>query len=86
ARLRDDLVPNDELGLVINYMTGAFQRSLDGPFALADRYKTIELNNMNTSYLTGYLSALRSVNSEQLRKLANAYLLEEALSCVIAGK
>jgi zinc protease len=86
ARLRETLVPAEELGLVINYMTGAFQRSLDGPFALADRYKTIELNNLNYSYLTGYLSFLRSVSAEQILNLANTYLKDDALTCVIAGK
>lgn len=86
ARLRDEQVSAEELSLVINYMTGAFQRSLDGPFALADRYKTIELNHLNIKYLNDYLGSLRSITADQILSLANTYLKDDAITCVIAGK
>ncbi|MCC6690831.1 MAG: insulinase family protein, partial [Bacteroidia bacterium] len=40
-QLQNNLIPQSELELVKNYMLGDFVRSIDGPFALADKFKKI---------------------------------------------
>lgn len=84
-RLQQDLVSTDELDLVKNYMTGAFQRSIDGAFALADRYKILLLNKMDISYFNQYMGKLRAVTEKDVRDMACQYLQRTELSEVVAG-
>lgn len=85
GRLRDELVGEEELIRVKNYMTGTFQRSLDGPFALADRYKMLHLNSLDSNYLSGFFSSIREVKPEDIQRCAREYLQESMLWQVIAG-
>lgn len=85
-RLREDLIPETELQLVRNYMIGGFQRSIDGPFAQADRHKIICLHEQSDDYYARYLEVIRTVTAEQLRQLAQHYLNQEQLFEIVAGK
>jgi len=85
-KLQQDLVPDDELNLVRNYLAGSFQRSIDGSFALADRYKSVLTYGLGSTYFYNYLSVLKTITSEELRTLAQQYLSAEMLSQVTAGK
>jgi len=85
GRLRDDLVDEEELHRVKNYMTGTYQRSLDGPFALADRHKMLYLNSLDANYLSRFFSSIREVQPEDLRRCAREYLQDSMLWQVIAG-
>lgn len=84
-RLREELIDEEELRRVKNYMSGTFQRSLDGPFALADRHKMLYLNSLDKSYLDGYFSAIQEVGALELRRCAQAYLQESMLWQVTVG-
>lgn len=85
-RLREEAVSEEELTLVKNYMTGAIQRSLDGPFALAEKQKMLYLNNLDSSYLNKQLSAIQAVTAGQIKYCAEKYLQERDFTEVIAGK
>lgn len=84
-RLRDDLIPEEELDLVRNYLWGSFQRSIDGPFALADRHKTLLLAGLGQDYYERYLQVLKTVSPEELREVARTWLQEGDLTEVIVG-
>jgi predicted Zn-dependent peptidase len=86
ARLREELIPEEELTLVKNYMIGAFQRSIDGPFAQADRHKIITLHQLTPDYYDRYLETIRTVTPADLMMLANKYLEENSMFEIIAGK
>lgn len=86
GRLREELIPEEELMLVKNYMIGAFQRSIDGPFAQADRHKIITLHQLTPDYYDQYLETIRTVTSADLLTLANKYLEEQSLFEIVAGK
>jgi zinc protease len=85
-RLRDDLVTDGELDLVKSYMLGDFVRSVDGPFALAEKFKKIKLYNLGYDYYDTFVDTVKSVTSAQLRELANKYLSEDHLHELVVGK
>ncbi|MBP7168220.1 MAG: insulinase family protein [Bacteroidia bacterium] len=85
-RLREEDVPLDELNLVKNYLVGSFQRSIDGPFAQADRHKILCLNNLDTGYYENYLRTIKNVTPNDIRACAEKYLQEDQLTEIVAGK
>lgn len=84
--LRDELIDSSELETVRNYLLGQFLRSVDGPFALADKFKAIWEFGLDYSYFDNYFNAVKTVNPGQLRDLANKYLQQEDLIECIVGK
>jgi len=85
-RLVNDPIPQEELNLVKSYLTGSFQRSIDGPFSLADRYKTLVLNGLELEHYYSYLNTLRNVTSEDLLQTGRHYLNIIHMSEVIIGR
>ncbi|HTA28456.1 MAG TPA: pitrilysin family protein [Bacteroidia bacterium] len=85
-RLCNEPVPADELQLVKNYLRGNFMRSMDGPFALADRFKHIWLHNMDYSYYEKYVNALSTITAKELMEMANKYLQKESIYELVVGK
>lgn len=84
-RLREDLIPQEELDLVRSYLRGSFQRSIDGPLALADRHKSLLISGLGHDYYERYLNTLNAVSSEELRDCANLYLKDIDLTEVVVG-
>lgn len=74
ALLREELVPEDELNLVRNYMIGGILGDLDGPFHIMAKWKNIILNNLDERYFYESIETIKNVRAEELRELANRYL------------
>ena len=73
-RLRNELVDDDELLLVRNYMIGSILGDLDGPFQIINRWKNIILNGLDESYFYKSIDTIKSVSAKELQELANKYL------------
>lgn len=84
-RLQNDLVPEEELSLVKNYLFGSFQRSIDGVFAISDRYKTLHLNGLKTEHYLNYIARLKSITAEDILFCAKKHLEKSSLSEVVVG-
>ncbi len=85
--LREELVSDSELETVRNYMLGQFLRSVDGPFALADKFKAIWEFGLDYSYFDNYFKAVQTVTPQQIRDMANKYLQEsDLIECVVGKK
>jgi zinc protease len=84
--LREQLVGEEELRTVKNYILGQFLRSVDGPFALADKFKGIWQYGLTYDYYEKYFAAVNNVTTAQLRDLANKYLQEKDMIECVAGK
>lgn len=84
--LREKPVNSTELETVRNYILGNFLRSVDGPFALADKFKSIWEFGLDYSFFDNYFHAVKTVTPKELQDLANKYLREEDLIELVAGK
>ena len=84
-RLRNEKIPTEELQLVKNYLFGAFQRSIDGPFSLADRQKSLFLNSLTNNHLEQYLTELANITPDILLECAQKHLEQSSFTEVVAG-
>jgi predicted Zn-dependent peptidase len=76
--LREELVSDEELLLVKNYLIGSILGDLDGPFHIIGRWKNIILNKLPEDYFVISVDALKKVTPAELQALANKYLQPEA--------
>jgi len=84
--LREELVDADELETVRNYVLGQFLRSVDGPYALADKFKAIWEFGLDYDYFENYFEAVKTITPEEIKALANKYLQEKDLIELVVGK
>ncbi len=75
--LREELVSEDELKLVKNYVLGGLLGDLDGPFQIINRWKTYVLNDLTEDYFYNTIKVVREIQPEELQALAKKYLREE---------
>ena len=75
--LRDDLVDEEELLLVRNYLIGTILGDLDGPFHIMGRWKNLILNNLTDDYFYKSIETIKTISAEELRDLAKKYLVPE---------
>lgn len=75
--LREELVDDEELLLVRNYMMGGILGDLDGPFQIIARWKNIVLNNLTEKYFYDAIHTIKTISAEELQALAQKYLREE---------
>ncbi len=73
--LREELVDDEELLLVKNYLIGIILGDLDGPFHIISRWKNIILNNLDEQYFYSSIDTIKSITAEELKVLANKYLV-----------
>jgi zinc protease len=72
--LREELVDEEELLLVRNYMMGGILGELDGPFQIIARWKNIILNGLDESYFYNSINTIKTISAEELQALAQKYL------------
>ena len=84
-RLRDELVPEDELKLVKNYISGEMLRNLDSPFALSESLKGNLQFGLDNSYYETFIRDLKQITPENIQNLAIKYFQEEDLQLVVCG-
>jgi predicted Zn-dependent peptidase len=84
--LQNDLVSDDELETVKNYILGQFLRSVEGPFSLADKFRGVWEFGLDYSYYDNYFNAVKSVTSQQIRDLAGKYLQKKDIIELVVGK
>ena len=75
--LREELVGEEELMLVRNYLMGTILGDLDGPFQIIGRWKNIVLNGLTEKYFYDSIETIKNISAEELRELANKYLNPE---------
>lgn len=85
-KLQNEKVLESELSLVRNYMLGNFLRSMDGPFALADRFKGIYFAGLGYDYYNRFTETIRTITPERIMELANQYLKKEEMIELVVGK
>ena len=72
--LKSEIIDEEELSLVRNYMIGSVLGELDGPFQLIARWKNYILNGVTDEYFYKSVELIKTTGAEELQELAKKYL------------
>lgn len=84
-RLKSELVSDDELYQVKNYLKGSILNTLTTPFSLTEKLKNIYFYDLEGDFYNMVFEQIDQTSSEDLLALANELLFYQALSSVIVG-
>jgi zinc protease len=84
-KLREQLVADDELEMVRNYLLGLLLTSLDGPINTADVVRMIAVENIGHEGFAHQIEVIRTITPERLRELARQYLVPDDFLVVTVG-
>ena len=73
--LRTELIEEEELQLVKNYVIGSVLGSLDGPFQIINRWKSYILHDLPEDHFNRHIQVVKTITPETLRALAKKYLV-----------
>lgn len=85
-RLKSELVGEDELSMVKNYMVGEMCRSYESAFSLSDAWIYTYTNQLSDDYYDQSLSQILTTTPQDLKRLAEQFMCKDYLKEVIAGK
>ncbi len=71
--LCDEQVDEEELTLVKNYLIGQQLASLDGPFQIMDRWKSLLFSGLDESFFYDVVNTIRTITPAQLQAMARKY-------------
>ena len=75
--LREEIIDEEELLLVKNYMMGINLGDVDGPFHIIARWKSLLLNDLDENYFYDSMNTIKNISAPELKELSNKYLLPE---------
>lgn len=84
-RLCNELVDDEELTLVKNYVLGQLLKHADGPNAMMDLFMAVQLQGKGFEYYDTLMARVNSITAEELKMVANKYLIWENLTIITAG-
>jgi zinc protease len=84
-RLHTELIPDEELNLVKNYICGNIMRHMDGPFQTMSFLKILVTEYGSADAFDQMLQSILKADGERLRNLANLYLPIDQMILVTAG-
>ena len=82
-RLHTERIPDEELHMVRNYVTGEICRNYESAFSLADAYIFMHHLGLPQTHLEQTVEAIRTTDAARLQQLAQQYLHPENLHCVV---
>jgi predicted Zn-dependent peptidase len=83
--LRNELIGDDELNKVKNYLKGRFIQGSDGPFAMMERFKSLWFHDLDYNYYSNYLQTIEQISAKDLQETALKYLDFESMNKIVAG-
>ncbi|MFH0842687.1 MAG: pitrilysin family protein [Bacteroidota bacterium] len=78
-------VEREELEIVRNFMLGEMVRMFDGPFALAESFRSVWDFGLDNSYYYNLASKIKSIEPDEITALAKTYYRIDDLYQVTAG-
>lgn len=85
STLQQQKVGDDEMEVVKNFLSGDFAGSVNSPFDIADKHKTIIFEHLESSFFNNYISQIQKINSDQVLEMANKYYKKEDLIEIVVG-
>ncbi len=83
--LQNELVSEDELSLVQNYLLGQLLKSADGPYQMMDLFLNVEQQKMDLTYYDKVIEGIQNITPQRLQELAKKYLNWEDYTIVSVG-
>lgn len=83
--LKTNFISDLELKTVTSYMLGRFMNSINSPFALMDKFKTIYFSGLGYDYYDSFNYKLMNVTPADIKVLANKYFDYNNFSKVVIG-
>lgn len=84
--LKTELIADEELALIKNYMMGSLLGSLENAFSHADKFKNIHFFGLGYDYYDNYIKTLKNIQPQQLKDLANKYWDYNSFYKIVVGK
>ncbi|PWS29380.1 insulinase family protein [Pedobacter yonginense] len=84
--LKTELVSEEELNLVRNYMLGSMLGSLENVFSHADKFKNIHFAGLGYDYYEKYIQTVKRITAKEIQALAQKYLKADDFVEVVIGK
>jgi zinc protease len=84
-RLQNELVSDDELDLVKNYMLGQLLKSADGPYAMLDMYNSVDMYDLTLAFYDEAIQKVKHITPARIQELAKQYLKYEDFLIITAG-
>jgi predicted Zn-dependent peptidase len=84
-RLKNELVPAEELDLVKNYMLGQLLKSADGPYAMLDLFSNVHHYGLTLEFYDHLIERIRHITPQRIQELAKRYLIWEDMLIISAG-
>lgn len=84
-RLKEELVSDDELELVQNYLLGQFLKSADGSDAMTELFMTTHPFGLDLNFYNDFVAGIKNCTSTELRDLAIKYLDIEKATIIQIG-
>ncbi len=85
SMLQNVPVSNEELGIVRNYMSGEMVRMFDGPFALAESFRSAWEFGLDTSYYYSLAEKIKTIEPDEITELARTYYNIDELYEITVG-
>ncbi len=82
--LQTELISQEELNKVVNYIQSVILQSLDGSFTSSNTFSHHWFTNDGWWQLDDYINALKTISPEDIKEMANTYFKSDWLT-VVAG-
>jgi zinc protease len=83
--LQNVLVNKDEMAIVRNYMSGEMVRMFDGPFALAESFRSVWEFGLDNSYYYRLAEKIITIDPDEIKELARTYYNIDELYEITVG-
>jgi predicted Zn-dependent peptidase len=84
-RLRNELIPDEEITIARNYLLGKYLHRTDGAFNQMELFKAYFIENVNISKFEEAVEAIRQMDAVSLQRLAQKYFVTNELLEVVVG-
>lgn len=84
--LQNDKTSEDEINLVKNYIFGNFLKNFDGPFALAEMFRSVHDFGLNFDSYKLNLDKIMNTTSEDVLAIAQKHLDSNNMTSLVVGK
>ncbi|MVZ66581.1 insulinase family protein [Sphingobacterium sp. DK4209] len=86
-RLQDELVSDQEMELVRNYMLGSMLGSLESVFSHVDKFKSVYFSGLTLDYYDYYTKIIQQMSPLDVQQIAGQYLrFDDMIKIVVGGE